>query len=449
MTHERVEETLSRCLELSRADQTEVVVKASRTYLTRYATNYVHQNTAETDAEVWVRAVLGKKIGMATAKVLDDETLRRTVRRAEDIARVSPDLPDFASLPDVTAAGGPVESPAYSKATAECTAEERARGVGRVCALAAKYGFEAAGAFSTGVSVLAVANSLGVRRYAEMTRASLTAIVIGPSGSGYAEDLGVDAGRLDVDRVAETAVGKCRDAQDPVAVEPGEYEVVLEAPAVADLVTYLAYLGLGALAVQEGRSFMCGRLGQKVTGEKFTLWDDGTDPSGMPLPFDFEGVRRQKVVLIEGGVARDVVYDSYTAGREGGRKSTGHALPPMMHYGPMPLNLFVEPGDADLESMVRGTKRGLLVTRFHYTNPVHPVLTTLTGMTRDGTFLIEGGKVGRPVKNLRFTDSILGAFEGIEALSRETWLSEMFGFGAVRAPAMKLASFKFTGVTQH
>lgn len=448
ITKERIQEVLEKGLKLATADQAEVVVMGGDTYLTRYATNYIHQNTAESNAEVFVRVVFGKKIGIATSNTLDDQSLERTVKQAEAIAKVQPEVPDFVSLPSKAQAGGSTPPMAFSKATALCTAEKRAAAVGKITALSGKSGFEAAGAFTTSVMCLGVANSLGVRRYGEGTRASLTAIVMGPTGSGYADAMSVDADQVDVDRAAETAVRKCRDAQDPVSVDPGEYEVVLEPAAVADMVGFLGYLGLGAMPYQEGRSFMTGRLGQKVTGERFTLWDDGQDPEGFPTPFDFEGVLRQKVMLVEDGVAKGVVYDSYTAGREPGKASTGHALPPMMHYGPMPFNLFVKPGEAKLEDMVKAVKRGLLVTRFHYTNPLHPVLTTITGMTRDGTFLIENGKVKGPVKNMRFTNGILGAFEGIQAISKETALAESFGLGAICAPAMHLGKFAFTGATQ-
>jgi len=444
---ERVEEVLERGLEFSEADQTEVVVMGGDTYLTRYATNYIHQNTAESNAEVFVRAVIGKKIGVATTNALDDESLRQAVGRAVAIAGVQPDLPDFVSLPGPDVAGTPAEVTAFSERTAGFTAEDRAAAVGRVTSLSARNGFEAAGAFSTSVLRLGVANSLGIRRYAETTTSRLTAIVMGPSGSGFADDSSADAGAIDVERVADVAVGKCRDAQDPVAAEPGDYEVILEPAAVAQIVMYLGFMGLGALAVQEGRSFMSGRVGQRVTGENFTLWDDGNDPSGFPLPFDFEGVSRRKVMLIENGVARGVVYDTYTAGREPGKTSTGHAIPPMMHYGPLPLNMFVKTGNSTIEEMVKGTKRGLLVTRFHYTNPVHPVLTILTGMTRDGTFLIENGKIKGPIKNMRYTNSVLDAFSEIEAISKEARVSERF-IGSISAPAMKIRKFTFTGATQ-
>jgi PmbA protein len=446
---DRLLEVLEKGLRFSAADQTEVVVMAEDTYLTRYATNYIHQNTAEANVEVSVRAVLGKRIGLAVTTAVDDESLRLAVKTAENIARVQPELAEFRSLPDASGTGDGPATCAFAPRTQAFTAEERARSVGRVISLAVSRGYEAAGAFGAGTMTLGVANSLGVRRFAQVSRAGLSAIVMGETGSGFAEGLSLDVERIDVDRIAETAVGKCRAAQNPVAVDPGDYEVVLEPAAVGDLVKYLAFLGLGAKAFQEGRSFMCGRMGELVTGENFTVWDDGQDPAGLPLPFDFEGVPRQKVMLIENGLAKGIVYDSFCAGREPGKRSTGHALPPRARFGAIPVNLHVKTGDSTVPEMVRRTKRGLLVTRFHYTNPLHPVLTTLTGMTRDGTFLIEDGRIKGPVKNMRFTNSVLEAFRGIEAIGSEAVTCPVFRLGAVRVPALKLRKFTFTGATEH
>jgi len=212
---------------------------------------------------------------------------------------------------------------------------------------------------------------------------------------------------------------------------------------------YLGWLGLGALSVQEGRSFMSGRFGEKITGENITIWDDGHDPRGLALPFDFEGVPKRRVMLIENGVAKGVVYDSFTAGREKGQASTGHSQPAPNTMGPIPVNLFMAPGQATKEEMLASTERGIWVTRFHYTNPVHPVKTVLTGMTRDGTFLIEDGHITRPLKNLRFTQSILDAFGQADMLGSELALVKS-GWGnlAVCAPAAKIRGFEFTGTTE-
>jgi predicted Zn-dependent protease len=245
------------------------------------------------------------------------------------------------------------------------------------------------------------------------------------------------------------AVNKALRSRNPTDIEPGAYTVILEEEAVADMVFYLSYMGLGALSVQEGRSFMSGRFGEKITGDNITIWDDGHDSRGLMFPFDYEGVPKQRVTLIENGVAKGVVYDSFTAGREGNKTSTGHGLPAPNTFGPIPANLFLAPGQATKEEMLASTERGIWVTRFHYTNPVHPVQTVLTGMTRDGTFLIENGQITRPLKNLRFTQSILEAFSQVEMLGSELKLlrGDWDGF-ATCAPVVKIRGFQFTGTTE-
>jgi predicted Zn-dependent protease len=201
--------------------------------------------------------------------------------------------------------------------------------------------------------------------------------------------------------------------------------------------------------MQEGRSFMVGKIGEQIVDPRVSIWDDASDPRGLPLPFDFEGVPKQRVDLIENGVARGVVYDSYRAGKEEGKTSTGHALPAPNSFGPFPLNTFFGAGDATLEEMIASTERGLYITRFHYTRPVEPTKVVVTGMTRDGTFLIEDGKIACPVRNLRFTQSYLDALNHVDMIGKDhRLLSGMGGLGGTVQPALKLGSFAFTGVTE-
>ncbi|MBU0608123.1 MAG: TldD/PmbA family protein, partial [Armatimonadetes bacterium] len=238
------------------------------------------------------------------------------------------------------------------------------------------------------------------------------------------------------------ATEKCRTSRDPQSLPPGEYTVILEAEAVADMVMMLGMYGLGAMALQEGRSFMSGRIGEKLCGDNISIWDDGHDPRGHRLACDFEGVPKQRVPLITNGVAEGVVWDSYTANKEG-RQSTGHGLPAPNSWGPVPINVFVGAGDSSVADMIAQTERGVLVTRFHYTNMVHPIKTVLTGMTRDGTFLIEGGQIAGAVKNLRFTQSILEALSCVSLIAREGKLADY-----VWAPAMRVDCFTFSSGTE-
>jgi predicted Zn-dependent protease len=268
------------------------------------------------------------------------------------------------------------------------------------------------------------------------------------SGSGYASAASPDVRDLDPEGLARQAVDKAIRGRNPIGLQPGAYTVLLEEYAVDDLLDFFGTLSFNALAVQEDRSFMKGRLGEKVMDSQISLWDDALSPDTFAVPFDYEGVPTQPVTFVENGVARAVVYDSYTAGKEG-RGSTGHSLPAPNTWGPMPLHMFLRAGQASREEMIRSVDRGVLVTRFWYTRTVHPMRVAVTGMTRDGTFLIEHGEVTQPLKNMRFTTSYLDALNHVRAIGRETKLFRSEWAGAsTRVPALLLDGFEFTGVTQ-
>ncbi len=439
-----LEEIADRVLEMSGADQTEVMIAGVDNRLTRFAANTIHQNVNETDVTVRVRAVFGKKVGVASTNDLSIEALRRVVASAETVARFQQDNPDFKSLP------GPApvsEAEAYAPETASCAPEKRAQGVAAICTLSRENGLEAAGAFSTRTEELLIANSLGVSVYDRRTTANVMTVVMGEDSSGYGEETAIDVTDLDPEAVARTAVDKALRSRNPTGIEPGAYTVILEEDAVASMIMSLAFMGLGALSVQEERSFMCGHFGEQITGSNITIWDDGLDPRGLVSAFDFEGVPKERVMLIENGIARGVVYDTFTAGKEG-KTSTGHGLPAPNTMGPVPTNMFMAPGQASKEEMIASIDRGVWVTRFHYTNPVHPIKTVLTGMTRDGTFLIENGEITRPLKNMRFTQSILEAFARADMLRSELKLILMRGRFGVCVPMAKIDGFTFSGKTE-
>lgn len=444
---EKLKVIADRVLALSGADQTEVLILSNDEQLTRFAANTIHQNVAETNVTVRVRAVLGQKVGVASGNDLSDAALQKLVKSAETVARFQQDNPDFHALPEPQ----PVQETdaAFIAATADCTPEQRARGVAAICRLSQENDLQAAGAFSTAANELLVANSLGVLAYHPSTNAEIVTVIMSDDSSGYGSAAAMDVRTLDPEAVGRAAVDKALQSRHPTGIEPGEYTVILEEEAVADMLFTLSFLGLSALAVQEESSFMNGNFGKPITGANITIWDDGYDPRGLIMPFDFEGVPKQKVTLIKNGVAQAVVYDSFTAGREPGAASTGHSLPAPNTIGPLPVNLFMAPGQATKADMLASIERGIWVTRFHYTNPVHPIKTVLTGMTRDGTFLIENGVLTRPLKNLRFTQSILEAFAHAEMLGKDLKLIKS-GFGNFSrcAPAAKIHGFRFTGTTE-
>ncbi|MBI4297736.1 MAG: TldD/PmbA family protein [Chloroflexi bacterium] len=428
----------------SKADQTEVILIATDLALTRFANNYIHQNIAQKDTTLSIRAVVGKKVGIVSANSLESEAVRRAVETAQELARHQVENQDFRSLPvprPISQVDGFVE------ATARLTPAARARMAGVVCRRAKEAGLVAAGSISRVVSRVVVANSLGLFAQHASTSAEMTALVMGDSGSGYAHRLCVDAAQMDAESVAEEAVGRARRGQNPIALPPGEYPVVLQPYAVSDILDFFGYLSFGAQAYHEGRSFMSGKLGQRAMGENIRIWDDGLSLETVPFPFDFEGVPKRRVDFILDGMAKEVCYDSYTAGKEG-KESTGHALPPeFATFGPMPGHLFLGVGDAPLEDMVSRLDKGLLVTRFHYTRVVEPMRVMMTGMTRDGTFLVERGAIVAPVKNLRFTQSYLEAMNRVEAIGCDARLVRTAG-GPNFVPALKIAGWNFTGATE-
>ncbi len=437
---DRVKEILDKALGYSKADQTQVTFGVEQSALTRFAGSIIHQNVAERNANIMVRAIFGKKIGLAASNAIDDDSIRRTVEKAVEFARHQQDNPDFVSLP------GPKpikEAPkTFFDSTAEYTPEDRAESVSKVVKAASKIGAHAAGSLSTESSEFAIANSLGIFAYNTGTQSTMTTVITADTGFGYANRISPDVMKINPEEVGEEAASTADRSKNPVSIEPGEYDVVLTPYCVEDMLSYLSWLGFSALAVQEGRSFMAGKFGQKVMGDNITIWDDGLDPRTLVRPFDGEGYPKQKVDLIVNGVANAVVYDSYTANKEG-KENTGHAVGGSGTHGPFATNLFLAPGKATIEEMITSTKRGIFVTRFNYTNVVHPLLVIFTGMTRDGTFLIEDGKITKPVKNLRFTESILNALSNVEMIGKDLVLQ-----GMATVPALKIKNFRFTGATE-
>lgn len=448
---DELKQLTDRALEMSDADQTEVVVIAPQSALTRFANSYIHQNVEQQDLDMRVRAVIGKKIGVASSNDLSDEGMRNLVERAAALARHQKDNPDFQSLPSPQPIA---RADAFVERTARTGPEERAATVGEICETATANGLTAAGAYRTSATEIAVANSLGVWAYHRDTMADVNTVVMSDQGSGHAERVSLDAGDIDGAAVAKEAVDTALRNVDQAEIEPGEYDVVFQEYAVADILDFFAYLSFGAQAFQEKRSFMAGRIGEQVMGENISIWDDGLAADSSPNPFDFEGVPRRRVDFIENGIARDVVWDTYTAGKEEarsgerGRESTGHALPASSTFGPVPSNMFLGTGDATLDEMVASTKRGVWVSRFWYTRPVHPLNVVVTGMTRDGTFLIEDGKITKPVKNLRFTQSYLEAMNRVEAIGNTSMLHHAIA-GVCRVPPLKIGGWSFTGVSQY
>jgi PmbA protein len=431
-------------LTCARSDEAEALLLGSEHGLTRFAGNHVHQNVVERNLELRVRVARGNRVAVAASNELSPEGIQSVVARAEALADLQPPLSDWPGLPgqeDIPP--GPLPDPA----TAAATPEVRADFVSVLCRAAAAGGAEASGALSTGTREVAVANSHGVSAYAAGSRGHWVSVVMAGSGAGYSEWTGWRLGDAVPEALAEEALGKALASRDPVPLAPGDYAVVLEPYAVATLVEFLGHLGFSGQAVVEGRSFLAERRGETVASPAVTIVDDWRHPAQVPLPFDFEGVRRQPVACLVAGVAQAAVWDRRSAARAGGGQvSTGHALPAPSSWGPAPLNLVMAAGTATTDELVAGIERGVYVTRFNYVRTVQPRQTMITGLTRDGTFLIQDGRLAQPVCNLRFTETILAALSGVDRLGRQ---QKAVGgdLATTVAPALALRSFHFTGAT--
>jgi PmbA protein len=428
-------------------DECEIWVHRRRAAVTRYARSQIHQNAASDEIHVHARAVVGGALGTVTTNALEPDALRRALGDAAALARHLPSNAEWPGLAE------PIEIPpprSFDEATAAADPEAQARLIARVVASVGPIGLRVAGTQQLELTEDAVANTRGVAAYAPATLAYLRALVQSESGSGFAEDLASAVGALDAEGVAERAVRKCELDRDRTMLEPGDYEAVFEELAVAEILRVISLTGLGAQSVREGHSFMAGRIGEQVAGPAFTLHDDALDPRTLAVPFDPEGTPKQRVALVERGVARGPVYDRTSAAQMGTR-STGHAADPGRYArGGHAGNLSMEGGTATLDQLIGAVGRGVLITRFHYTNIPDPRRAAMTGTSRDGTFLIEDGRIVRALANVRYTMSGLDLFSGIELLgpqrlARDWWTSNGMGSVVCLCPPMKVARATITG----
>ncbi len=432
-------------LDLPGVDGVEVMFLHEFGGLTRFASSEIHQSTSREDTALHVRVVSEGRIGVASSNDFSAAGARRAAESAKEMATVVGADPLF---PGLAGPAQPKERDAFDESTAAATPEERAEGVAQLVGRCPS-GFTAAGAYETTAVEVGVATTEGQFVWEPTTQASITTVVSGgEGGNGFAETFAGGVEQIDPEAIGARAADKAVASQRPAPLDPGTYTVVLEPAAVSTLVGFLAWIGLGGRYLAEGRSCLSGKEGQQVAAPSVSIWDDGTDPQTLGIAFDFEGVPKQRVDMITQGVFRDGVYDLRTA-KQTGKESTGHALPAPNPDGPFPLNMFMDTGDATVQDMVTSTDRGVLVTRFHYSNVVNPIESSITGMTRDGTFLIENGEVTGPVMNFRFTQSILEALSAVSMIGRDSELASEFFFSASRVPALKIDRFHFSSRSDH
>ena len=429
------------------ADEVELWAHRRRAAITRYSRSSIHQNALSDETHVHARVAVGRAVGVATANGLAPAALRGLVADAASLARLQPANDEW---PGVAEPSEVAPAHACDEGTARLDPGEQAEAIQAIADAAVARGLRVAGTHQLELHEDAVVTSRGVAVYALSTLAYVRALAQSDVGSGYADDLAFRVGELDPRAVAERAIEKCERDRDRTQLEPGEYEAVFEEDAVAEILRVVSLTGLGGQSVREGRSFMSGRLGERVTGERFTLHDDALDPRQLGIPFDIEGTPKRRVALVESGVARSPVYDR-TSAKAAGTTSTGHAADRSRYQvGGHAGTLVMAGGTATRDELIASVRRGILITRFHYTNMPDPKTATMTGTTRDGTFLIERGRITRALANVRYTMSSLELFAGIELLGpqrlvRDWWSTNGMGSVVCLAPAMKVSRAIITG----
>jgi PmbA protein len=441
-TAAELERIAARVFNFSEAHETEVEISSESSALTRFANNTIHQNVAERTLSISVRAVVDGRTARASTNKTDDESLRRVVAAAARLARNEPENPHL--LPMLRAQKYQRVA-RFFPATAAATPQDRARAVARVCKMAEKSKQTAAGIFSSGSMQSVLANSKGLFARYEQTRAEFSVTILEENSSGWAKSNSPDVREIHPDALAESASRKAAESRKPQELPPGHYTAILSPSAVLDLVGFLFYDFAGT-AVLDKRSCLTGRLGKKIFGENITIWDDAYHPLQTGAPYDGEGVPRQKVLLVDRGVPKNLVYARATA-KKMKVKPTGHGFSLPNDYGEAPMNLVFAGGDKSVDDMVRSTERGILVTRLWYIREVDPYEKILTGMTRDGTFLVENGRVAGGIRNFRFNQSILEMLARVEMLGPAVRAAGEESFEMV-VPAMKVRDFHFSEVTK-
>lgn len=460
LTKDQAHDLASRAIKFSSADQTEVLIAGGHSALTRFANNTIHQNVAEENYVISVRTVFNGRTARATTNRFEDESLQRVMQSAESLSRVQHPDPDLLPMAgkeqEQTGAAMPSR---YFSETAAIGPHERANTVKSIVDVAQREKLTTAGIFSISESMQAIFNSCGLEQYYTQTSSEISITMLAADSSGWQKSNSPDARTLNATALAEIAVHKAQISAAPKELAPGKYTVILEPAAVLDLAGFMFYDFAGS-AVLDQRSFLNNRVGTKIFGENISIWDDAAHPLQSGPPFDGEGVTRHRVHLVERGVAKNLVYSRATAekmkksehaGKVGETHSTGHGFPLPNEIGEAPMNIVFSPPEKGTEKtvdqMIASTDRGVLVTRLWYIREVDPYEKILTGMTRDGTFYIENGKLQYGIRNFRFNQSLIEMLSKVDAMSTPVRASGEESFDMV-VPAMQARDFNFTEVTK-
>jgi PmbA protein len=437
-----IADTVLRLAKTRGVPETEVHVEEVIDALTRFANNTIHQNVAEHGVTVSIRTVLDGRSARLTTNRVDENSLQTAVEDCLSLAASQPRDPHLLPMPGRQTYR---KVSRFAPATAALSAEKRARAVKRTCDLAGKNGQVAAGIFSSGQMQSILGNSRGLTASYRQTQAEFSVTMQQGSAASWAKANAADVRQIDPVALAKTASDKVRLAQNPVELAPGRYTVILEPAAALDLVGFLFY-DFAATAVEDKRSCFSGRVGKPLLGKNISITDAVFHPEQLGAPYDGEGIPRERVVLVDQGVIKNLVYSRRSA-KKSGRKATGHGFTLPNDYGEAPMNLVVAGGKSSVEQMIASTDRGLLVTRLWYIREVDPYEKIMTGMTRDGLYLVEKGKVTKSIRNFRFNQSVLEMLRNVELLGPSHRASGEESFEIV-VPAMKVNHFHMSEVTK-
>jgi predicted Zn-dependent protease len=428
MNKETMMGIVEKALRLSDAEVTGVALRGGVEASTRVADNVITQNVEKSDCSLSVECAYGQSHGAASTNNLSDEGIKAVVERARAAAKVSPPDPEYMPPVEKGESKKYAEVQAYDASTAQTGPQERAEAIRKAVDKAVAQKLRLSGAFANGDGFSALGNSAGLRAFHSGTHAYLHVTALGDNGTGWAGDNSHRIGDLDFQASAECALSIAAQAQNPTDIEPGRYTVILRPAAVQELIPY--YMVCDAKATDEGRTCMRGKVGAKVCGENITLRSDPADPRCPGSPFQGDGMASSTLNWINGGVLENLAYSRYWA-KVKSAAATGR-----------PANLIMDGGTATDEEMIASTERGIFIIRFWYIRTVDPMEPLATGMTRDGLFLIENGKITRPLRHLRFNENPLSMLGRVEQMGR------LKRVGNCLMPTLKVRDFHFTSATK-
>ena len=421
----------------------EIVVIENNSELTRFAQSYIHQNVAETDLNLTLKLINKDRISIVEINSIDEQVLSKNIEKAIELAKISPKLDYHYQL--VKPQLYKIKSK-YSEKTANFTPLKRAQLINHLIKEVNREGYEAAGAFKTEIIAIVIINSEGVFAFDQGTKVDFNGVVTKDNSTAYASFIDSDISNFNIKKITDELLSVAFKNVDQVEIEPGIYTVILSPEAVASILDYTGYTTFNGKLIAEGKSFYSANRRKKIFPEIITILDDPLDEFTLPIPFDFAGYPREKIYLIKDGVIIDGVYDHLTALKYN-LKCTANTLPPeSASMGAIPFNLAMKGGEDNVRDIISNTKKGVYITRFHYVNVLNPMSVQLTGMTRDGTFLIEDGKMIKAIKNMRFNTSVIDMLKAVDMISKERQTKKGF-VGPVVAPYLRTKNFTFSSKT--